>query len=99
MRRDRERHTVNDVPSITWRVLEPFVLSPTSLPGMARPSLSHSARAPLGRCLRWIPRTEEPPFYQAIRRCCVEAHVVKLCFNCFRCFRGILQVFHMNVVK
>jgi hypothetical protein len=29
----------------------------------------------------------------------LKAHIVSVCFNCFICFRGILQVFHMDVTK
>ena len=29
----------------------------------------------------------------------LKAHVARVYFNCFRCFRGMLQVFHMDVAK
>ena len=69
---------------------------PLALLGTTRPSLSRGAWAPPGRCLRWIPHIEEPPFCWAVRRCCVKAHIARVCFDCFR---GMLQVFHMDVAK
>jgi hypothetical protein len=30
---------------------------------------------------------------------CLKAHVVSVCFKYFSCFRGMLQVFHMDVAK
>jgi hypothetical protein len=29
----------------------------------------------------------------------LKAHVARVCFNYFRCFRGMLQVFYMDVAK
>jgi hypothetical protein len=29
----------------------------------------------------------------------LKLHVANICFKCFKCFRGMLQVFHTNVVK
>jgi hypothetical protein len=29
----------------------------------------------------------------------LKAHVASVCFKCFSCFRGMLQVFHMDVAK
>jgi hypothetical protein len=29
----------------------------------------------------------------------IKAHVASVCFKCFRYFRGVLQLFHMNVAK
>jgi hypothetical protein len=29
----------------------------------------------------------------------LKEHVARVCFNYFRCFRGMVQVFHMDVAK
>ena len=45
--------------------------------------------------------TDEPPFFQAVRRCCVvpKAHVASVCFKCFRYFSGMMQMLNMDVAK
>jgi hypothetical protein len=39
-----------------------------------------------GCCLRQTPHYDEPPFSQAVRRCCdvLKTHVAKVCYKCFR---------------
>jgi hypothetical protein len=29
----------------------------------------------------------------------LNAHVASICFKCFRCLGGVLQVFHIDIVK
>jgi hypothetical protein len=61
----------------------------------------HFLQAPPGYYLRRTPHVDDPPFSQAIRRSCdvLKTHVASVYFKCFRCFRGMLQVFQMGVAK
>jgi hypothetical protein len=63
--------------------------------------LARRLQASPGHCLRQIPHTDEPLFSQAVRRCCnvMKTHVAIICFMCFWCFIGMLQLFLYRCCK
>jgi hypothetical protein len=52
-------------------------------------------------CDGWdrTPHTDKDPFSQAVRRCYAKIACFKRLFHVFKCFRGMLQVFYIDVAK
>jgi hypothetical protein len=91
---------VSVAPRRTWLPLSVVRALPPC--HVAQPlSPAHSLQTSSGHCLWWTPHVNELPFSQEARRCCVtlKAHVVSVCFKCFRSFKGIFQMLRIDIAK
>jgi hypothetical protein len=70
-------------PSHTVVASPLFMRSMTPFCDMQPLLLAYHLQASLGRCLWWTLHTNEPPFYRAARRCCIESACGKSMFQLF----------------
>jgi hypothetical protein len=78
-----------------WRPAAPFSTD------LSRPSPPERRGSRHRRALhglhQWTPDNGELPFFQAQGDVALKLYVASVYFKCFRCFRGMLQVFYMGI--